>query len=284
MNSQVLSTAEQLAYCTVRLECDLSTGDVSVGTGFFFNFAEDGDKSIPAIVTNRHVVQGASLGRFQLTVAGQDGGPLIGTTVAVALDDFESRWVTHPSPHIDLCAMPIAPLLHEAHSKGKTVFYRSFSVGQVATDAELEDLDQIEDIIMIGYPTGLWDQKNNMPIFRRGATATHPARDWNGKPEFMIDAASFPGSSGSPVVLFSRGGYTDKKGNTILGGQRLKLLGVLYAGPQYVAGGEIRILPVPTSNKPVVHTAIPVHLGIVVKAKLLMDIDALFKKMVNAKG
>ena len=154
MNPQTLSSAEQLAYCTVRLECDLSGGGVSTGTGFFFNFAEDGGKTVPAIVTNRHVVESATVGRFKLTVRDADGGPMIGSIVGVALDNFASRWLPHSSPAIDLCVMPIAPLLHEAESKGKMVFYRHFVVSQIATDAELQDLDQIEEITMIGYPNG----------------------------------------------------------------------------------------------------------------------------------
>jgi hypothetical protein len=187
--SQDLSVAEQLAHTTVRLECDLPGGEVSTGTGFFFNFAVEGAKAIPAIVTNPHVVKDATVGRFQLTVQGPNGGPIVGSTVSVSLDTFEPRWIPHPSPTIDLCAMPLGPLLHEARAKGKSIFYRQFALSDVATDAELKALDQIEEITMIGYPNGLWDKTNNMPVFRRGATATHPALDWNGSPEFMIDAA-----------------------------------------------------------------------------------------------
>jgi hypothetical protein len=64
---------------------------VSMGTGFFFAFAMDGDKSVPAIVTNRHVVKCASTGRFHPTTRGADGGPQIGSTVTVVLDNFEGR-------------------------------------------------------------------------------------------------------------------------------------------------------------------------------------------------
>ncbi len=52
---------------------------------------------------------------------------------------------------------------------------------------------------MIGYPNGIWDEANNMPIIRRGITATHPNFNYNGKPEFMIDAACFL----AQVVLLS---------------------------------------------------------------------------------
>jgi len=67
---------------------------------------------------------------------------------------------------------------------------------------------------MVGYPIGLWDEKNNYPIFRKGITATHPANDYNGKSEFMIDAACFPGSSGSPVYIIDELNYVDKKVTT----------------------------------------------------------------------
>lgn len=272
-----LSIAEQLAHSTVRLKSTLANGDVSTGTGFFYQFAKTGDQSVPAIVTNRHVVAGGVRGRFVLTLRGPQGEPLLGQPLTAELVNFELQWVGHPDPDIDLCAMPIAPLLHLAESHGRSAFHISLDGSLVPTDAEMKELDLIEDITMVGYPTGLWDKVNNLPIFRRGSTATHPAVDWNGKPEFLIDAACFPGSSGSPVFLFNRAGYTDKQGNTRLGAVRLKLLGVLHAGPQYLADGEIAIRPVPTAAKAVAQTAVMINLGVVIKSKALAAFDAHFR-------
>jgi len=131
----------------------------------------------------------------------------------------------------------------------------------------------IEEIVMVGYPNGIWDHVNNPPVFRRGATATHPNTDYCGKKEFMIDAACFPGSSGSPVLLYNFGNYSDRKGNVIIG-SRIKLLGVLFAAPQHTATGEIVIANIPTAVKPVAISRIPNNLGLVIKASRLMEFDA----------
>ena len=104
-------------------------------------------------------------------------------------------------------------------------------------DDEISNLGALEEIVMVGYPIGLWDAANNMPLFRRGITATHPNIDYEGRPDFVIDAACFPGSSWSPALLFNQGAYTTRQG-TYLGSPRLKLLGVLYAGPQFTASGN----------------------------------------------
>lgn len=64
----MLTVAEQLMHTTVRLECALADGRGSTGTGFFFSYLLDGDRSIPVIVTNKHVVEGARTGTFVLTV------------------------------------------------------------------------------------------------------------------------------------------------------------------------------------------------------------------------
>ena len=65
------------------------------------------------------------------------------------------------------------------------------------------------------------------------------------KKEFLIDAACFPGSSGSPVLICNVGAYRDKQGNLNLGSSRVLFVGVLYAGPQLTVTGDIRIVSVP---------------------------------------
>jgi hypothetical protein len=142
-------------------------------------------------------------------------------------------------------------------------------------------LGTLEEILMIGYPNGLWDSVNNMPILRRGVTATHPNIDYEGRREFLIDAACFPGSSGSPVFLFNTNGWTNRAGGTVVGGTRVKLLGILYAGPQHTATGEVRIVMVPTQQRAVAISSIPNNLGLVIKAARLAELDSAMQKLVK---
>lgn len=73
--SAELSPAETLAYSTVRIETEIGGGGTATGTGFFYRLAEEGERFIPVIVTNKHVVEGATRGRFKLTLRTSDGKP-----------------------------------------------------------------------------------------------------------------------------------------------------------------------------------------------------------------
>ncbi len=273
-----LSPSEQLTFCTVRIETSLRDGRIGVGTGFFFGFIKEGNTQIPCLVTNKHVVEGAIRGRFLLHVADQDDNPQIGSSVTVDLNDFESRWIPHPDSSVDLCVMPIAPLFHEAKQKGKQIFFLSFDSSIVPSIDDTRGFDALEEVVMIGYPIGIWDSKNNMPVVRRGITATNVTMDYEGRQEFLIDAACFPGSSGSPVLLFNLGGYAMKTGAFVVG-SRIKLLGVLYAGPQYSAEGELVIMNLPTQQKVVTLSQIPINLGICIKAQRILEFEPLLKSI-----
>ena len=118
-----------------------------------------------------------------------------------------------------------------------------------------------------------------MPIVRKGITATNISYDYNGKKEFLIDAASFPGSSGSPVLICNVGGYRDKKGNLNWGNSRVFFVGVLYAGPQLTITGDIRIVTVPELQQKAMSVAsIPNNLGFIIKSQRILDFIPVFKQ------
>lgn len=120
---------------------------------------------------------------------------------------------------------------------------------------------------MVGYPIGLADARNNYPIFRKGYTAAHPAVDFNEDGIGLVDMACFPGSSGSPIYILNEGSYRDKHGNSYFGSSRVMLLGVLFAGPQYDARGDIVVKTIPTSTQIVESsTRVMTNLGYYVKA------------------
>lgn len=277
-----LSILEQLCFSTVRIETENSSGRLFSGTGFFFNISL-GEKTVPVIVTNKHVVIGMTAASIIMTEADSNGNPLYHNHFPIRFDNgFEQLWVMHPDPNVDICIMPCNMLIQTANQVfHKKLFYRFFDNNLIPTEEQSEDIDVVEDILMIGYPNGLWDHINNMPIIRKGITATKYSLDYNGKREFVIDAACFPGSSGSPIILFNKGGYTDKKGNLKWGQGRLILLGVLYAGPQLSVDGTIRVITTPDSHSIGIKSLIPNNLGYVLKSKCILDFIPIIKHKYN---
>jgi hypothetical protein len=263
-----MGLTEQLLFATVRIEADTPDG-TSVGTGFMFRFSVDKEKGIPVIVTCKHVVESTTRGRFKLHLASK-GEPRVpsGESRFVELNSFSQRWVPHPNAEVDLCAMPLAPLLGEAERQSLSPFFVSLDERLLPSPEELDQLQAVESVLMVGYPTGLWDKVNNFPLFRRGITASHPAFDYQGKCITVVDMACFPGSSGSPVLLADQGAYTTKKGGVAIG-TRAKLLGVLFQGPTLSAEGKIVIEDIPTSQRASALTKVMIHLGFIIKSREL---------------
>lgn len=276
-----LSIYEQLAFCTARIETEDFSGNSYSGTGFFFTLNIK-DQNVPLLVTNKHVVRGMKKGKFLCTVADENGNPDYANHFVFNVEnEFERMWTFHPQDDVDLCALAIAPLVRAASTQGKNLFYRTLEESFIPNSATLKDLDAVEEVVMIGYPNGLWDQVNNMPIIRRGITATNVTLDYNGKKEFLIDAACFPGSSGSPVLICNVGGYTSKFGSLNWGKSRVFLLGILYAGPQMRVTGDLQLITVPEyQQKTVSVSQIPNNLGFIIKAERLLEFKLLFEKLV----
>lgn len=275
-----MQPAEFLSYATVRIEGTTSTGDTVTGTGFLFRLCEHDGQHVPVLFTNRHVIQDTTKTRLFFCATDADGKALDTQLLRFDGPGAAHGWVFHPNPDIDLCCLPVAMIFAAYEKLGHRCFVTSLDKTLLPDDALLAEIDGGEDVVMVGYPNGIWDSQHNKPLIRRGITATHPKRDYNGKPEFLIDCACFPGSSGSPVLLYNRGSYATQKG--LQAGNRVKLLGVLYAGPQHTTEGDIVVVTIPTLQVPKAVGTIPNHLGYVLKSRLLLDFEPLFQKSGNA--
>lgn len=264
---------EQLTYNTIRIETDKA-----VGTGFFFNFKveKDSTKYIPVIITNKHVVNGATR-IFLYFRKSINGIPENGNAIIYEIPNSPRTVIQHPSPNTDLVVIPIGQILQQIQKDNILVYTIAFSENEIPTNEfQKNEFKTFEEIFMIGYPNGLWDKTNNMPIVRKGITATPSYLDYNGKNEFLIDIAAFGCSSGSPIFQYNDSGYIDKRGTAKFGSSRLFLLGILYAGPLYTVNGEV-IKTIPGTSIEKVKSEVPMNLGYVIKSSEILE----FKKVLN---
>lgn len=221
MNLEDIST--QLLYTTAPIWVAKEDGTHS-GTSFIFSVPVSGeeDKQVPLLVTNKHIIEAAKKGRFQLHEAGAEG-PKRGARLNVEIEaDMLER---HVDPDHDLAAVPIGGLLNQLQASDRPAFFRSVSPEVVAAEDIVQNLAAVEDITFIGYPSGLIDEHNATPLVRRGITATPPWNDFGGEPVFLIDAGVFPGSSGSPVFILNQGAYATRDGLSV--GNRLLFMGII---------------------------------------------------------
>lgn len=263
---QVQTLFEQLLFTTVRIEADTPQG-ISTGTSFVFSYTQD-DNQYFFLVTNKHVIQNTTNGRFFFTLS--DGNnPIIGQRFDINVNGFPDMWHGHPDDSIDITIMPLGPILQEIEKLGKRVFFRAITHDLVPNSEQYKDLDAVEDVIFIGYPNGIFDAKNLMPVVRRGITASHPQIDYEGKPIFLIDASVFPGSSGSPVLIANSGSYSSK-GNLIVG-TRIHFLGVVASVAIREEHGKIEFVSIPITQIPIVRTRQLLNLGFVYKSSAVIE-------------
>jgi hypothetical protein len=279
MMPKVLHQSEEMILTTARIECSLADGSQSTGTGFFFHFPRPNDLVIQMLITNKHVIEDSVSLMLRINTRTADGESDPKDRIELNVDAKAKDWVLHPDASVDLAALPIAPILSLFDKAGRQPNFITTSPAMIPNADETGEFGAIENVVVVGYPIGLWDSTNNLPIVRSGITATHPAVDFLGRQEFLVDAACFVGSSGSPVFLYNPHGWLSRSGVRHLDQSQVRLLGIVYAVARHTEKGEIRMEKAPTKINLVAETEVPTNTAYVIKASRLLEFDAVFREM-----
>ncbi|WP_294204757.1 serine protease [uncultured Sphingomonas sp.] len=270
---QADSVGEQLFFTTVRIDTVDAHGNPGSGTGFYFEQRTEGGKA-PFIVTNKHVALTATVGQFTF-LKSVDGKPSLGDKFELRFEPAEwaSIWFGHPDPDVDIAVCGLAPLVNYVKRQfGHDLFFRVINSENIPTALDMRTIDAVETINFIGYPNGVWDSKNLLPVFRTGVTATPMSVDFEGTPRFIIDASVFGGSSGSPVFIWSKGGFIGSgRGSVNVTGPRFFFVGVVAAVFYRTQLNQIIAVPIPTQTQPMAQQQEMIDLGIVFKAHTVVE-------------
>lgn len=269
---QVDSLAKRLLFNTVRVDTVLEDGSEGSGTAFVVSHNHPRGNFL-FVVTNRHLVEGVRQGGLVFT-QGKNGQPMLGQRFQLNIEEFPHAWFLHPDPSVDLAIVPMRPLEAAARDRGIELYYHAIDTRLVPDAQRLASLDALEDVLFVGYPSGVWDQVNLMPIMRRGTTATPIALDFEGRPEFLIDAAVYPGSSGSPVFVVSPEAMRAQSGP-----RKFLFAGVVAAVFFREEANRIASMPVPANQGGTTIGSEMIDLGLVIKSQAVIDlIDAYLRK------
>ena len=213
------NTLNKLLYSTASIWTERDNVP-SVGTGCFFAY----DLQNHFLITNKHVIGNEDQITVKLIVERRNDNNYQFFHDVIT---NKNSWVPHPDDDIDLCICPMNVILQEVPDDLVPVS-RSIYSNLVPTKEDIEQIDVMEDIIFLGYPSHLWDQNNLFPLIRKGITATPIHLDHRNNPIFLIDASVFPGSSGSPVFLYSKNQFLNE--DLTYNVERIHFLGIISEG------------------------------------------------------
>jgi len=228
------------------------------GTGFLVLRETDKNQGRVFLVTNKHVICRDSAQRastphirchFNTKEANGNAG-IVSGEIPLTYPDGSKRFRQHPDNDTDVFVIEVTDVIQlNQKIEKRWATYNDFALEKKRIEL---DITVGEDIVTIGYPLGLRQGESNFPLIRQGVISTKigtcikdKVQDNQGNIRnrnlraFLIDGATVPGSSGSPVVLKPVIGRI--QGNAIhLGAAPPVLLGIVaetkYAPVQLGAG------------------------------------------------
>jgi len=194
-----------ILYSTVRIDLVINEDEYENATGFVVSVG----MLNKAIITNAHVFQdnqGFPLNfsncSFYIWITNSDG---VKECKEFVLDGKKRSNIMFYSSsedveQIDLCAINIRDLI-KPNIEFELIPFSFDSQVLLKGQRALESLDVTTQIIMIGYPSGIYDPASQLPVSRTGHISSNPSLDYMGESKFLIDIRTLHGSSGSPVFF-----------------------------------------------------------------------------------
>lgn len=273
-----MSEASKNIYYTVcRIVNHTINGETKTGFGFFMNFVLKNGKTIRTVLTCKHVVQGYRILEFYSCTDDGNANPQdkIPFKMVCEIGKNDEFVVVHPT--LDLAAL--------IFSYDNRIFLQGnsqpcyLSLEESVIPKNENDINYIQDVLMIGFPENVYDKVNNKPIARRGLTATPFQLDFNDEKQFLLDVASFHGSSGSPVFVFNDGIYTTN--NTICSGLRIYLLGIFTGGWEEKNDAYKLVECIDGEKISKMKIKLPNNLGFVLKSSTFIEMKELLEEFVE---
>lgn len=197
-----------IAYAVVKLYVEKNNGESGTGTAFFYKFQRQNEEKT-MLITNKHVLKDVNQITFFLHSSAKV--PNLIRSLVLSGNDLNRIIVGHPSNY-DICAIDIDSYLNN------DVYHCLLKKDLISSDL-INTESIMENIFVVGYPIGIEDNLNKLPIFTTGTTATSISLDYNGTPMIVINAFALPGSSGSPVFIKKE--------------ENIRLIGIINSGSVY---------------------------------------------------
>jgi hypothetical protein len=230
-----------------RIVAFINGSPTSMGTGFIALLPTKNGVKLPFLVTNRHVVEGSSYLEIRINLRDDSNTYRI---VPGRSETFTIRSncgfhdCINENDDIDLALINITEI---ALRHGTEFLFQAIDSNQILDITDEKSVAPLRSICMIGCPKGIYDEHNNVAIARSGFLSSVFELDFNSKPWFAIDIASYPGSSGSPIFEIDFGFSPEPSGNTKAGIYQIRLLGILFGAPIVRESDRVEIVPIANS-------------------------------------
>jgi hypothetical protein len=197
---------EPLSQCAYRVRSNFGSTELATATCFFVKTTV----GRVFLVTNWHVVTGKNneTGKHLDSHCGEPDRLYVDvfleqeylecSSIEILLLDEAGapRWLEHPKfgSQVDVVALEV--LIPE----GKSIIPIDSMIEPFNEDTQVRVKN---DVFIVGFPFGLRTGEI-LPIWKRASVASEPVVDVDELPKILVDTASRPGMSGSPVIFFER--------------------------------------------------------------------------------